>query len=404
MSKVDTSPQKISDFLERGVVETITRESVAKKLASGKVLRVKHGVDPSGSELHLGHASVYLKLQDLQEMGHKIIFLIGGFTGRFGDPTDKIKTRTLKSKEEANSNAENYIKQISGILDINKLEIRSNSEWYDSMTAEELLVLMSNFTVEQVLERDMFRERKKKSEPIQLHEIIYPVLQGYDSVRLKSDLTVIGTDQVFNENFGRDLQKKDGQEPQDIVAIKILAGLDGEQKMGKSLNNYISINESAEEQFGKIMSLPDKLIVDYFTLITRLPLTEIKKMERSLAEKSVNPKELKIKLAKEVVTLLHTAEKAQKAAQNFESVFSKREPPDDLAEVKIPQGNSTLLDLVMFSGLVRSKSEARRLIENGAIDIDQENKTSPEEIITIGNGIIIRVGKHRFVKIKTDRK
>lgn len=399
MNKIDTSPQKITDFLERGVSEVITRDSVTRKLSSGKVLRVKHGVDPSGQDLHLGHAAVYLKLRDLQEMGHKIVFLIGGFTGRFGDPTQKLKSRTLKSKEETEEAAKSYLKQISDILDIEKLEVRTNSEWYDKMSAEELLKLISNFTVEQVLERDMFQERKKRNEAIQLHEIIYPVLQGYDSVMLKSDLTVIGSDQIFNESFGRDLQKKFGQEPQDIVAIPLLVGLDGNQKMSKSLNNYIALNDSATDKFGKTMSLPDSLIIDYFTLLTRLPMPEIKEMSDSLQNNSVNPRDLKINLGKEIVSFFHSKTEAEEVAHNFKETFSKKGTPENIEEKIIKKGEYTWLEIINLSGLTKSKTESRRLIEDGATDKDGEVINSPHKKIIIDGPIIIRLGKHRFIKI-----
>ncbi len=400
MSKTDTSPTKISDFLERGVREIITPEDTRRRLTSGQVLRVKHGVDPSGQDLHLGHASAYLKLRDLQEMGHRIVFLIGGFTGRWGDPTEELKTRALRSKQETEAASQNYINQISKILNIKDLEIRTNSEWYDKMSAEELLRLMSHFTLGQVEERDMFRERKKKGLPTQLHETIYPILQGYDSVMLKSDLTVIGTDQIFNENFGRDLQKKHGQEPQSIVAIDLLVGLDGSRKMGKSLNNYISINEKPKEQFGKIMSLPDELIIDYFTLATRVPLTEVKEMSQALAQKQANPRDLKLRLAEEIVTFYHSPAEAKVARKNFINTFSKKNAPTDPEIVKIGRSETSLLDLVVKSGLAASKSEARRLVEDGAVDVDGVAVKSPSEIVKIKpEGIILKVGKHRFVKV-----
>lgn len=399
MSKIDTSPEKINDFLERGVAEIITRDSVAKKLAQGKPLRIKHGVDPSGAELHLGHAAVYLKMRDLQELGHKIVFLVGGFTGRFGDPTQKIKTRTLKTKQETESTARDYLKQIDRILDIGRLELRTNSEWFDGMNAEDLLRLMSNFTADQVLERDMFRERKNKGEPIQLHELVYPILQGYDSVMLKSDLTVIGSDQIFNENFGRDLQKKNGQEPQDIVAVKILVGLDGQQKMGKSLNNYIGLKDSPTDKFGKIMSLPDSAIIDYFTLLTRRPMAEIKEMAGAMADNSVNPRDLKIKLAKDIISFFHSAKEAEAAADGFEKTFSKKEPPQNIEEQKIKKGEYTWLELVNLSGLVSSKTEARRLIEDGAVDADGKTVDSIHEKINFTGPVTLRVGKHRFKRM-----
>lgn len=400
MSKVKTDPEKIADFLERGVKEVTTRESILRKLSSGRVLRIKHGVDPSGQDLHLGHASVYLKLRDLQDLGHKIVFLIGGFTGRFGDPTEKLETRTLKSKEEAEANARDYVNQISKILNVKEMELRTNSEWYDKMLAEDFIKLLAHFTVDQVWARDMFQERKNKKLPIGLHETVYPVLQGYDSVMLKSDLTVIGTDQVFNENFGRELQKKYHQEPQDIVAIGILVGLDGERKMGKSLNNYISINAAAREQFGQIMSLPDSAIVDYFTLATRVNLKEVKEMAAALKNNSVNPRDLKLKLAQEIVGFYHSPQEAQKETENFIKTFSQKTLPEEITETTVNARELKLLDLIMETGLTGSKSEARRLIADGAVDIDGQTINYPDKVINIGDGIVMKVGKHRFVKIK----
>jgi len=337
MLKINTDPIKINDFLERGVKEVITKNSILRKLASGQVLRVKHGVDPSGQDLHLGHASVYLKLRDLQALGHKIVFLMGGFTGRFGDPTEKMEGRALKSKTTIEENAKDYVKQISKILNIEDLEIRTNNEWYDNMSAEEFIKLLTHFTVDQVLERDMFQERKKSGRPIQMHEIVYPILQGYDSVMLKSDITVIGSDQVFNENFGRELQKKFGQEPQDILAIPLLVGLDGVRKMSKSLNNYIAINETPSEQFGKIMSLPDSVIIDYFIGATRVDLDEIKSMAKELENNSVNPRDLKMKLAQEIVGFYHSPQEAKKEAESFINTFSKGNAPLDISVIKVPE-------------------------------------------------------------------
>lgn len=399
MSKIDTSQQKINDFLERGVKEAISRDSVIKKLTRGEPLRVKHGVDPSGQDLHLGHASVYLKLRDLQDLGHKVVFLIGGFTGRFGDPTDKAKARTLKTKKETESASKDYVKQISRLLDIRKLEIRNNSEWYDGMDAEELLKIMANLTVDQMLERDMFQERKKRNEPVHLHEIVYPVLQGYDSVMLKSDLTVIGTDQVFNENVGRDLQKKYGQEPQDIVAIDILTGTDGVNKMGKSLNNYISLTESPTEQFGKVMSIPDSQIIPYFTLATRVDFSRVKEMERALSGNSANPMDLKMDLAQEIVRMYNSEKDAVSAREDFKNTFSRKEAPEEIKSVRINKDSASLIDLVISSGLVNSKTEARRLIQDGAVDVGGEAKKDPEETISLDKELILKIGKHRFVKI-----
>ena len=245
----------------------------------------------------------------------------------------------------------------------------------------------------------MFQERMKKGQPIQLHELVYPVLQGYDSVMLKSDLTVIGNDQIFNEKFGRDLQRKNGQEPQDIVAIKILAGLDGQQKMGKSLNNYIALDDSAADKFGKIMSVPDSLIIDYFTLLTRRPIIEIKEMSAALASNSVNPRDLKIKLASEIVSFFHSSAEAKAAADDFEKTFSKKEAPENIETQESKKGEYTYLDFVGLSGLTNSKTETRRLIEDGAVDVDGETVDSPNKKIAFTKPVTLRVGKHRFKRM-----
>ena len=251
--------QKIEEVLTRGVEKVIKKEDLLKRLKSGKKLRVKHGIDPTTKDLHLGHSVVYLKLKELQDLGHKIVFLIGDFTGRFGDPSEKLKTRTLRSKKEVRDLAKNYLRQVGKILDFKKIEIRYNGEWYDKMKADELLILMSNFTHARMIERDMFQKRIEKGLDIGFHEPVYPLLQAYDSVMLKSDLTVCGIDQLFNELKARELQEKFGQKGQDIIATKILIGLDGKKKMSQSLGNYVGVEEKPTEQFGKIMSIPDFL-------------------------------------------------------------------------------------------------------------------------------------------------
>ncbi|MDP1760296.1 MAG: tyrosine--tRNA ligase, partial [Candidatus Woesebacteria bacterium] len=272
-------------------------------------------------------------------------------------------------------------------------------EWLGKLSFAEVLELASHFTVQQMLERDMFQERRKKNEPIHLHEIVYPVLQGYDSVMLKSDLTVIGTDQVFNENVGRDLQKKYGQEPQDIVAIDILAGTDGASKMGKSLNNYIAISESPTEQFGKVMSIPDSQIIPYFTLATRVDFSRVKEMERALSSDSANPMDLKMDLAQEIVKMYHSEKDALSAREDFKKTFSRKEAPEEIKSVRIGKDSASLIDLVIASGLVSSKTEARRLIQDGAVDVGTEAKKDPEETISLDKELILKIGKHRFVKI-----
>lgn len=394
-----TKNEKIKELLTRGVEEVIVRADLVKKLRSGKKLRIKHGVDPTTQDLHIGYAVVYNRLREFQELGHKIVFLIGDFTARFGDPTDKEKSRTLRDAKEVKDMAKDYISQVGKILDLKKTEIRYNSDWYGEMKADELLLLMSHFSTQKMMERDMFQERMKKGETIGLHEPVYPVLQAYDSVMLKSDFTVIGTDQTFNELKARDIQKDFGQGPQDVIAMKLLVGTDGHMKMSQSLGNYIGITESANEQYGKAMSIPDEVIMHYFELATRVPEKEIDRIEKSLAKGS-NPRDAKARLAKEIVTLYHGAKAAEKAAKEFEKTFVKKEVPDEIPEVKLPNLTQPLADILVSANLVSSKSEARRLIEQGGVKVDGAVIGEREEKIKPHKGMVIQAGKRKFIKVK----
>lgn len=391
--------EKIKELLTRGVEKVVVARELEKKLKSGKKLRIKHGVDPTTKDLHIGYAVVYNKLRELQNLGHTIIFLIGDFTARFGDPTDTEKSRQLRSKKEVRDLAKDYIKQLGSILDIKKTEIRYNSEWYDKMSAEELLQLMSHFTSQQLLERDMFQERMKKNQEIGLHEPVYPVLQGYDSVMLRSDLTVIGNDQTFNELKGRDLQKDFGQEPQDIISMKMLVGTDGKVKMSQSLGNYIGMTEGARDQYGKVMSIPDESLIHYFELTTKISEKEIKKIEADL-KKGSNPRDIKMRLAREIVTMYHSKEEAEQAEEAFVKQFSKRELPEEIKEFKFSGGERKLYDILVDCGLVDSKSEARRLIDQNAVKVDGAVIGDREAIIGLKTGMVIQVGKRRYGKIK----
>lgn len=388
MSKI-TKTQKIEELLTRAVEKVIKKDDLIKKLSSGKKLRVKHGVDPTTKDLHLGYSTVYLKLKELQDMGHKIVFLIGDFTGRFGDPTEKTEARKLRDIKEVKKLAKNYLKQVGKVLDLKKTEIRYNSEWYGKMKADELLVLMSNFTTARMLERDMFQERAKKGLETGLHEPVYPVLQAYDSVMLKSDLTVCGTDQLFNELKARELQEKFNQTGQDIIATKLLVGTDGKQKMSQSLGNYIGFEDSPEEQFGKIMSIPDELLDDYFELVTRIS-----------PNKNDNPKDSKIRLAKEIVKTYYSEKEADKAEKEFNNVFKNKGIPEDISEVKIKEKELNILDLLLKTKLVSSKSEARRLVEEGAVKIDDVIEKDWQAKVETRPGLVIQIGKRRFAKIK----
>ncbi|PIZ00298.1 tyrosine--tRNA ligase [bacterium (Candidatus Howlettbacteria) CG_4_10_14_0_8_um_filter_40_9] len=394
--------EKIKELLERGVENVVVAKELEKKLKSGKKLRIKHGVDPTTKDLHIGYAVVYNKLKEFQDLGHTIIFLIGDFTARFGDPSDKEKSRQLRSKKEVRDLAKDYIKQLGTILDIKKTEIRYNSEWYDKMSAEELLRLMSHFTNQQMLERDMFKKRLKSGEEIGLHEPVYPVLQGYDSVMLQSDFTVIGNDQTFNELKARDLQKDFGQIPQDVMSMKMLVGTDGKIKMSQSLGNYIGMSESPRDQYGKIMSIPDEAMIHYFTLATKVSDKEIKKIESDL-KKGVNPRDIKMRLAREVVTLYHSKKEAEKAEEAFVNQFSKRELPEKIKEFKFSGGDWKLADIISDMGLTESKTEARRLIEQNAVKVDGAVISDREAVVGLKTGMVIQVGKRRFGKIKVTK-
>ena len=397
LMKINNDKRAIEAVLSRGVQEVIVDKDLRKKLLSGKQLRIKHGVDPTSKDLTLGHAVVYEKLRQFQEMGHKIVFLIGSFTARFGDPTDKGKTRDMRDKKEVLEMGKNYIKQLGKILDIKKVEIRYNGEWYDKFSGEDMLRLMSKVTVARMLERDMFQKRIKDEKEIYYHEPVYPILQGYDSVELKSDLTVIGSDQKFNELQARPLQEASGQTPQDIVIMPLLVGTDGAQKMSQSLNNYIGISDTANEQFGKLMSIPDKLIYSYFELCTRITEGELGEIEQ-LLKSDANPRDIKIKLAKEIVSIYHGEKAADEAAVEFANIFSNKMKPSDI-EKKSFIANSNTLDLLMELGMVKSKGEARRLVEQGGIKVNDQVLEKWEKN-DFKAGDVIQIGKRKFVELK----
>lgn len=361
---------------------------------------VKHGVDPTTSDLHIGYAVVYHKLRALQDLGHTVIFLIGGFTARFGDPTDRQVSRELKDSKAVEKVAKNYVTQALKILDPQKTEIRYNSEWYDKMSAADLLNLISKFTHAQMLERDMFQKRIKQKQEIGLHEPIYPVLQGYDSVMLKSDITIIGTDQLFNEMRGRDLQKDFGQAPQDIVTVPLLVGLDGKNKMSQSLGNDILITESADNQFGKVMSLPDNLIMHYWELATNEPQEKIAEMAKLLKQKSTNPKDVKEELAKTIVSIYHGKAAAERSADRFKTIFKDKSLPKNIPTIKLKPQNMGIVDFLLAANLVESKSEARRMLMQRAVRVNQQLVQDPHWQMPIAPGVVVQVGKRRFIKVE----
>ena len=399
MVKISTNEKKIDELLSTGVAEVVVKKNLKKKLLSGKRLRIKHGVDPTAKDLHLGYGVVYHKLSEFQELGHQIVFLIGGFTGRFGDPADKDKTRDLRDKKEVLALTKNYLQQLSKILDVDKVEIRDNSEWYDKWSFEQGLKLLSKFTVARMLERDMFQKRQAQSKEIYYHEPVYPMLQGWDSVELKSDVTVIGLDQKFNELQARPLQEAQGQTPQDIVAVPLLVGTDGKMKMSQSLGNSIGLADSPTEQFGKIMSIPDGVLLSYFELAARYDNKQLVRVKNELTT-GKNPMELKIELAKAVVSMYHSVVDANKATANFTSVFSQKNTPTDLVQINLKNKKVNLLEFLTTQRLCSSKGEARRLIQQGALKINNQKILKYDQDYQFKSADVVQFGKRKFVQIK----
>lgn len=390
--------EKIQTLLKRGVVEVIVRKDLEAKLKSGKKLKIKLGIDPSGADLHIGHMVVIKKLKEFQAQGHHVQLLFGNFTGQIGDPTDKLSTRKPKTQKELEKNAEKYIEQAGKILDTNKIEVVWNNDWLGKLSFADVVRLSSVFTVQQMLHRDMYQERIKNNKEIHLHEFLYPLMQGYDSVALESDVEIGGTDQTFNLLAGRTIQKAYGQEPQNVLTVPLLIGTDGKDKMGKSLNNYIGVNENPQDMYGKTMSITDNLILDYFELATDVELSEIAKIRKAL-EEGENPKNLKMRLAKEIVSLYHNEDAAKKAEEEFQSIFAQKGKPDEIKSKKISGSNWNIIELISEAGLSESKSEARRLVQGGGVRINDQKVESIDEKVDISNETLIQVGKRKFLKV-----
>lgn len=390
------------DFFTRGVSEIINEKSLKEKLnlsvGGGKKLRIKYGVDPTRPDIHLGHAVSMWKLKELQDAGHTIIFLIGDYTTKIGDPSGRNTTRPVLSDEEIKENAKTYFEQVGKILDVSKTEIRYNSEWYEKMDFNDILQIAGKFTVAQIIERDDFEKRLKNKTDIGLHELFYPLMQAYDSVVLEANVEFGGNDQKFNMLAGRDLQKKMGQTPQDIFITKLLVGLDGKVKMSKSADNYIAITESADSMFGKIMSIPDEAMEMYFELCTHLSDEEIIKIKKKLKD-GTNPRDIKAYLAERIVEIYHGKDESKRAMEEFFKIFSKKELPTDIPKLSL-EGTFSMILLLKELGVCGSNSEAKRLVEQGAIKIDGAKFTDSNAEITTHSGMVIQVGRKKFYKIK----
>ncbi|MBC7075446.1 MAG: tyrosine--tRNA ligase [Syntrophomonadaceae bacterium] len=388
-------------LISRGAAEIVPEEEMRRKLYMSikerKPLRIKLGLDPTAPDIHLGHTVVLNKLRQFQDLGHEVHLIIGDFTARIGDPSGRSETRRQLSDEEIKVNAATYQEQIFKILDEKKTIVHFNSEWLKKINLADVLNLASRYTVARMLERDDFSKRYKDGLPIGIHEFLYPLMQGYDSVVLQSDVELGGTDQKFNLLVGRSLQKEYGYEPQVALMMPILEGIDGVQKMSKSLGNYIGVNEDPYEMFGKTMSIPDELIIRYFELLTRVPLKEINDIENAMKEGSVNPRDIKMKLAREIISIYHSEEEAAKAEKRFKLVYSQRDIPDDIPEIVTEEGEVWLPKFLHDNDMVPSTSEGRRMIKQGAVKINGE-KYGEEKLMIVGS-MVIQVGKRKFVKV-----
>ena len=390
-------------LLKRGTVEIFTEEELAEKLSeaakTGRQLHVKLGLDPTSPDIHLGHTVVLRKMRQFQNLGHKAILIIGDYTARIGDPSGQDTTRPILEPEQIEENAKTYFQQASKILDTSqeKLEIKYNSEWLERLTAMEIIQLVAKKTVAQMLQRDSFKKRLRADEDIFMHEFLYPLMQGYDSVMVRSDFELGGTDQTFNNLVGRDIQRAYGQQPQVVITTPILVGLDGKEKMSKSKGNYIGVTDEPNNMFGKVMSISDCLMENYFTLLTNLTSEKIAEL---VNPKKTHPKEAKVLLGKMIVAQFYNEATAQLAAVEFDKVFAQGQLPDDIPEVKLPVTLISVKELLLSCKLVKTGGEAKRMVAQSAVTIAGQKATDPNAQITPEDGMVIQVGKRKFARLR----
>ncbi len=390
----------LRQLLKRGVAEIIAESELLELLESGRPLRLKQGFDPSCPDIHLGHVVGLRKLRQFQELGHKVILIVGDWTAQIGDPTGVSSTRPMLTPDEVRTNAQTYMDQFFKVVDKDKTEVRWQSEWFGKFGLEDVIKLTSKFTVAQFLAREDFSKRYASGRPIALTELLYPLLQAYDSVAIEADVEFGGTDQKFNCLVGRELQQMLGQKPQQILLVPLLIGTDGSQKMSKSLGNYIGIDEPPNEMYGKVMSVPDSLILDYFELLTDVSDEEISEYANKMSSGEINPMVVKKRLAFEIVSQFHSIKAAQQAEEYFTKVFQRREAPDEVVPlIGLSGDNVTLTIALTRAGLTKSRSEARRLLEQGAIEVNGEKLTEDLELSSIAKGSVIKVGKRRFASV-----
>ncbi|MFH0890896.1 MAG: tyrosine--tRNA ligase [Candidatus Liptonbacteria bacterium] len=391
--------QKIQEILTRNVEQVIDKNHLEQALCSGKKLRVKLGIDPTGTKIHIGRAVALWKLRAFQELGHKIVLIVGDFTALVGDPSDKTGKRPMLSRKQVKENLKNYLPQIGKIIDLKKAEVRYNSEWLGKLDFNEIAGLADNFSVQQMIERRNFKDRWDKHEEISMREFMYPLMQGYDSVAIKADVELGGTDQLFNLMAGRKIQERYGQKPQDVMTMGMIMGLDG-RKMSTSWGNVINIIDPPEEQYGKIMSMHDNMMMDYFRFATDISESEIRKYHEAL-HGGKNPKEIKSILAQAIVARYHGAKAAKAAAEKWEKIFSQKEASSgELKELRVGKKQISAAELVLLSGVTKSKSEAWRLVVQGGLKINNVAEKSPKSVLNLKKGDVVRVGKKSYFRIK----
>ncbi|PIE55822.1 MAG: tyrosine--tRNA ligase [Desulfobulbus propionicus] len=392
-------------LIERGAVDFHCRDEMVKKLTrsmeTGVPLTIKAGFDPTAPDLHLGHTVLLQKMRHFQLLGHRVVFLIGDFTGLIGDPTGKSDTRPPLTRDDIERNAETYKEQVFKILDADRTEVMFNSTWCGTLSSFEMIGLASQLTVARMLERDDFKKRFDANRPISIHEFLYPLIQGYDSVAMKADVELGGTDQLFNLLMGRDLQRNKGQEPQVVLTMPLLEGLDGVSKMSKSLGNYIGIFESPDSIFGKVMSVSDQLMFRYYELLSDLAMDEIQQLKTGIDTGELHPKKVKVQLAHEMVARFHSKEAADEAVRKFEQVFARGELPEDIPELTFPGGGEPiwLPKLLHDAGMVASTSDGRRMIKQNAVSVDGEKVNDIHLNIETAGSLVLRVGKRRFCRV-----
>lgn len=398
--KPTTDENKINELLTRGVEEVIIAADLKKKLSSGEKLRVKFGADPTSPDLHLGHSVPLRKLRQFQDAGHQVVLIIGDYTAKVGDPSGKSKTRPMLTDEDIKKNAKTYLDQVGKILDVKKCEIVYNSTWFKKLAFGEIIQLAAKFTVARMIERDDFAKRLKEGVDIGMHELLYPMMQAYDSIQVKADVELGGTDQKFNLLAGRDLQRKLGSREQDVMTVPLLVGTDGVKKMSKSLGNYVGLFDKAEDMYGKIMSIPDALIISYFTLLTDVAVDELEQIKKQLEGGKINPRDIKMRLAREIVKMYHSAEDASAAENNFKQIFQRHEVPTEIPTHKVSATSLNIVDILLEVGFAESKSEARRLIEQGGVKVDETVIKDINAAVEVKEkGTLLQKGKRNFIKL-----